>query len=147
MSQLSHGLGKPLCSDSFSSCAIWEQCCLPQCFSGMVVSKPSWGQTDSVFLLQPVGYVSRGFPSPWHGYEVCGFGHWQDDSVTPPPKHSHASARLLCPGTGTAVVTLYPCPHWWRCIFCPVTSKECLSPSWQLWTQDIALWLWVQPIS
>lgn len=147
VSQLSHGLGKPLCSGSFSSCAIWEWCCLPWCFSDTVVSKPSWGQTESVFLLHPVSYVSRGFPSPRDGYEVCGFSRWQGDSELPPPKHSHASAQPLCPGTGTAASTGYPCPHWWLSIFCPMTSKEHLLSSWQLWVQDITLWFWVQPTS
>lgn len=66
------------------------------------VSPAQWspntaGAGQPAFPLDPVGYVSRGFPSPWCGCEVCGSGCWQGDSELPPPKHQHDRSA---PGQG-----------------------------------------------
>lgn len=71
------------CPGLFSSCALWEQCCLPWCSSGTVGS--------TAFLLHPwmmhfyciLGGCEQRLPSPWDECRVCGFGPWLSDSVVP----------------------------------------------------------------
>lgn len=96
------------------------------------------GQTLHFYCI--LGDVSR--DSPAHGMSV------ECVALVPgwmsPPKHSHAPAQPLHtqPRPGTVRVSL---PTLVVQHLLPVASKEDLSPAWQLWPQDKALWLSVQP--
>lgn len=115
----------------------WEQCCLPQCSS---VGSTA-GQTLHFFCI--LESCEQRLPSPgwvwstwlWSlaGWPCCPLPCTSTTTAHTAQDRDSQGHRISLP---TLVVQ-----H-----LLPMASKEDLSAGWQLWAQDKALWLSVQPV-